>query len=557
MSTGGRVFPSVTGGGLARGAEAFVTGRARRRAEALQERQLSNSERITDLNAFTRLVPFLEIGTTLGDTDQATQNLFSRAFAVDAAEFQTLDLNKETIDSLVERVILDGFADITPEDARRTEVVRANQGLEPIIEVANLNRDRATMGIEGLRRIRNDPFRYDDFIARLEGLDPITIEFPDGRGPQTFDRVEAATLYVSMLRDQDVATARFGTLATERRAEIIDQIRDAVRQREFEVGAPAVSRILDIYDQAIEARDGSIIDAFLASGATQGEKLAMEVVRGSMAFGDEFLFEGFPPEMRRLMQVAAVVEAIQDADPEAVQDLVDQLPEALFGSFKEGPFGFGRPEFQLTELDPTGVTRAIGGGAGTIDPATVSQEVQIQGVMDVLGQELPEGQTAGQRRAIMVGQVGIENVVAGETRFAEAAVEITEETVTDQPTRSVEQQRIVDSQRRQITSLQRMLDTSTEPRVQRTLGRRIARLEAELAIDQTVLPIEREGTDEIPAGGIDPANVPASLRARVLQLNTLIRRRDNLVEGSPRLRQTFDPLIERALTTLRRLLAEG
>ncbi len=556
MSTGGRVFPSVTGGGLARGAEAFVTGRARRRAEALQERQISNTERITDLNAFTRLVPFFEVGTTLGDTDQATQNLFSRAFAVDAGEFQTLDLNRETIDSLVERVILDGFADISPEDARRTEVVRANQGLEPIIEVANLNRDRAKMGIEGLKRIREDPFRYDDFIARLEGLDPITIEFPDGRGPQTFDRVEAATLYVSMLRDQDVATARFGSLADERRSEIIDQIRDAVRQREFEVGAPAVSRILDIYDQAIEARDGSVIDAFLASGATQGEKLAMEVVRGSMAFGDEFLFEGFPPEMRRLMQVAAVVEAIQDADPEAVQDLVDQLPEALFGSFNEGPFGFGRPEFQLTELDPTGVTRGVG-GAGTVDPATVSQEVQIQGVFDVLGQELPEGQTAGQRRAIMVSQVGIENVVAAETRFAEAAAGVTEETVTDQPTRSVEQQRVVDSARRQITSLERMLSTATEPRVQRTLGRRIARLEAELAIDATVLPIEREGTDEIPAGGIDPANMPASLRARVLQLNTLIRRKETLSETAGAEQRVFNPLIERAKQTLRRLLSEN
>jgi len=508
-------------------------------------------------------VPFLATGTTLGDTDPATQALFGQAFEVDPLEFLDLDLNKETVDTFVDKITLEGFQDLTPEELASNEVIRANQGLTPIQEVADVTRDEAAMRIEAFRRIQNDPARLDDFVARVEGLDPITVVFPGTRPDMTFERVEAATLFVSMLRDQNAEDARFGNLEDARRSEIIDQIRDAVRQREFEVGAPAVSRVLDIYDSAIEAQDGSIIDAFLASGATEGEKLAMDVVRGSMAFGDEFLFEGFPPEMRKLMQVAAVVESIQKADPKAVADLVDQLAPIIFGSFKRGPFNFGRPEFQLA---PTGaVDIGGGGGGGTIDPRAASLEVQILGVIDVLGQELPEGQTADERRTILVGQVSEASVVAAEGRRAEAEADIVP-TVT--PDRSAVQQQIVDSQQRQITSLERLLSNATEEQVKRNIGRRIKRLEAEMAIDSTVLPIENIGTDEIPAGGIDPANMPASLRARVLQLNSLIRRRDSL---SPTIRAPHTPdsatqgiraaalnaPIERALSILRRLLAEG
>ncbi len=562
MSSGGRVFPSITGGGLSRGAEAFVASRERARQLALQKRQLSNQERITALNAFTTLVPFLATGTTLGDTDPATQALFGQAFEVDPLEFLDLDLNKETVDTFVDKITLEGFQDLTPEELASNEVIRANQGLTPIQEVADVTRDEAAMRIEAFRRIQNDPARLDDFVARVEGLDPITVVFPGTRPDMTFERVEAATLFVSMLRDQNAEDARFGNLEDARRSEIIDQIRDAVRQREFEVGAPAVSRVLDIYDSAIEAQDGSIIDAFLASGATEGEKLAMDVVRGSMAFGDEFLFEGFPPEMRKLMQVAAVVESIQKADPKAVADLVDQLAPIIFGSFKRGPFNFGRPEFILA---PTGAVDIGGGRGGTIDPRAASLEVQILGVIDVLGQELPEGQTADERRDILIGQVGLDAVVAAEGRRAEAEVD---EVPPVTPERSAVQQQVIDSQQRQINSLNRLLSESTSEEVKRNLGRRIKRLEAEIAIDSTTLPIEREGTDEIPAGGIDPANMPASLRARVLQLNSLIRRRESFTpdvraphrpgaESQSVQARALNAPIERALAILRRLLSEN
>ncbi len=530
MSTGGRVFPSVTGGGLSRGAEAFVAGRARRRAEALQDRQISNSERITSLNAFTTLVPFLEVGTRLGDTDRATQELFAQAFEVDPAEFQNLDLNKETVDTLVDRLTLEGFTGLTNEEIASTEVVRARQGLEPIQEVADVTRDRASLTIEAFKRIRNEPARLDDFVARVEGLDPITVVFPGDRPDMTFDRVEAASLYVSLLRDQDVATARFDALGAEQRKEVIDEIRDAVRQREFEVGSTAVSNVLDIYDSAIDARDGTIIDRFLASNVTEGEKLAMQVVAGSIAFGDEFLFEGFPPELRKLMQTSAIVEALQDADPEQVQELTDQLRESEFGSFKEGPFGFGRPRFQLSS---TTVAEEAGGG---IDPAAASLEVQTLGVMDVLGQELPEGQTEEQRRARLVTQVGEAVVVAAEGRNAEADAEDPPEA---EAALSAAQSQIVTSQQRQLVLLQarrasviertRGTPDETNPIgptqfAIRSIDARIATLEREIAIDSTALPFEKVGTDEVPKGGLDPAAMPQSVRNKVTRLNTMLRR---------------------------------
>jgi hypothetical protein len=234
------------------------------------------------------------------------------------------------------------------------------------------------------------------------------------------------------------------------------------------------------------------------------------------------------------MQVSAVVEAIQDADPEQVQELVDQLRESEFGSFKEGPFGFGRPRFQLSTTPTTGG----GTGGGGIDPSAASIEIQTRGVIDVLGQPLPEGQTEEQRRARLVTQVGEAVVVAAEGRKAEEDAEVVEE---DQPALSEAQGQIVASQQRQLILLQARrasviesaqrrrpgdVDSPIGPTqfAVRSIDNRIAQLETAIAIDSTVLPFEKEGTDEVPKGGLDPAAMPQSVRNMVTRLNTMLRR---------------------------------
>ena len=82
MSTGGRVFPSVTGGGLTRAATAIFDAQQAKRARALQERQISISEQSLALQQFGQLQSFLDPNTTIGDLLPSQLALFQRAHGV-------------------------------------------------------------------------------------------------------------------------------------------------------------------------------------------------------------------------------------------------------------------------------------------------------------------------------------------------------------------------------------------------------------------------------------------------------------------------------------------
>ena len=526
-----QIIPSAAGGGITRAAEFIFEAIQRKRDRALQERQVSNSERITSLNAFTTLLPFLEEGTRLRDIDPTGQRLFSQAFDVDPEAFGDLELNRETFAGIVDDLSRQQFEAATPQERETLATVRAAQGLEPISDISEFQRLSAVTSMEGLRTIRQDPQRLNDFIARQEGLDPITIRFPDGE-TQTFDRVEAAQIFAAARGDAATAGVQLQSLELERRDRLVEMVQDQVRKREFEIGEPAVLRIFDIFDQGDAA-----INAFIAdSRTTEGEKLAMNSLRGSISFGEEREFEGFPPELRRLMTVSKLVEQIQSADPEQVQDLVEQLPAALFGTFEEGFLGFGTPRFQVV---PPEEVPTIGEVAlGTVEEMTVEQVTE--GITNLLNDP-------SILRKDIVARFG-ESVVAAieKERVPTPAVSTPEE---------LQQQAVVDL-RNQKDTLTARLATAANPRVRTILEDQISRIDREILFESTVLPIEIKETQDgrIPAGGINPANVPGSQRAAVGRLNTLIRRKATVT--SPRAQKTLNVTIDRLKREIRTAIAE-
>lgn len=569
MSTGGRVFPSVTGGGLARGTGAVVDAIARRRQEALQLRQLENSERITSLSAVTLLLPHLPIGTTIGDLDPVTQRMVGDALGIDPTQpiFQDAILNRDSVAAFADRITLERLDDLTPEEQAEDEAVRAELGLTPIKEVADVERLRAAGVFKALNLIFDEPARMDDFVDRVQGLDPITITLPDGT-TKSFDRGLAAQLFVTMMRDQKLADFRFEQMNDATRQASISQIIDQVALREMAIQAPAVQRVMAVYDRAIEAGDYSIIQAFRDNpGIPQGDKLAMEVLDEGMLFGEAFRFRNLPESLVQLRDLAELVRIMQAADTEELQKIVDELDPLKFGTTREAFFfRIGAPTFILppgevgTRAEAEARARAQearDAGGGALVPTVEEQITAVLENLDVVP------------RATLVERTSEEIVALAETRRDVGGVDVDAVDPDAEPaaeptvisTLSEDQQGVVELQQSDLAELERLFAQTTAPRGRASLNSRIGRLRADIALNSTVLPIQtedvvREGQVTIPAGGIDPANMPATARTAVLQLNILIRRLENITRGQPQ-REALEFAINRQKLRLRRILAQG
>lgn len=575
MSTGGRVFPSVTGGGLARGTGAIVDAIARRRQEALQIRQIENSERITSLNAITQLLPHLPEGTTLGDLDPASQQMFGDAMGIDPSEpiFQAAELNRETVASMADKITVQRLGTLSPDELAQDEAIRAALGLNPIQAAVDVVRTQSEMILQALDTIFKDPARMIDFVKRQEGLDPITLEFPDGT-TKSFDRGLAAQLYVTMLRDQDADDFRFKNMDAQIKQDSINQIIEQVALREVAIAAPAVQRAMDVYDRALEASDYGIIAAFMANpGIGTGDKLAMEVLDRGMLFGEAHAFRNLPESIVQLRDIATLVIELQKADPEELQTLVDELDPATFGRFTESFFfRIGAPKFRPPPEELGTRTRAEADAAAAeaagrpvleardagvaLEPTV---EEQIQTVLLLLDEMDRDSLVARTSEEVVVQAEARRDGVIDPDADPGDAVEPDDTGVLT--TLSADQQAVVGVQQNDLAELERLFAEATNPRNRSSLNARIGRLRSDIALNSTVLPIQtedvvRDGQVTIPAGGIDPANMPATARTAVLQLNILIRRRANITRGRAQ-EEALEFSIARQKTRLRRILAQG
>jgi hypothetical protein len=503
--------------------------------------------------------------------------MFGDAMGIDPSEpiFQAAELNRDTVAAMADRITVQRLGTLTTEEQASDEAIRAALNLNPIQEAADVVRTQSEMLLEALDTIFKDPARMEDFVKRQEGLDPITLEFPDG-STKDFDRGLAAQLYVTMIRDQDTDDFRTANMDAQTRQEAITMIIDQVAEREVAIGPPAVIRAMAVYDQALEASDHGIIDAFMANpGIGIGDKLAMEVLDGGMLFGEAFAFRNLPESIIQLRDLAGLVEQMQKADPEELQKLVDELDPATFGRFTESFFfRIGAPTFRPPPDEPgtraraeadaaagvagagAGAGRVDAGGAAVLEP-TVEEQIQtVQLLLDEMD------------RDALVLRTSEEIVAQAEARRdgtidpdADPGAVVEPDDTGVLATLSREQQRVVDIQQRDLVELERLFAETTTPRGRSSLNARIGRLREDIAVNSTVLPIQteevvREGQVTIPAGGIDPANMPATARTATLQLNILIRRRANITRGRPQV-EALEGSINRQKTRLRRILARG
>lgn len=535
MSGGGRVFPSITGGGLTRAGEAIFSAALARSQRETQERQLSIAERAGALNQFTTLAGFLPPGAKLGSLGTAGMDLFQRAFGLPSEGLEDLDLNPETLETVIDaggRRIFEENPDLLLPS------IRSRFGLEPNQDVDALRGLDARLRFDALTQITNDPALKSEFVSRTLGRDPITITIPgrEGRPARSvsFDSTQAANIYAQFLLAQDREAFELSIKTDETSNGLVEEIQTAVQQggTGFSVSSTALTgRVIPTYNQAVQAGDLSVIENFLDT-ASPGEALAMQYLIGSIKAGETTFLEQLREQAPQLANFVEISNAIREGiGPEAAAEIMPGITEALGGmaGTLRNPL-FGGLEFTFEgNVAPGGAQASALPGFGN-----VPRDILVQTAQELFneGTKTREELTAVLGADVVNAALGAAAAPAGGPAPAAAAP------AASVPQGGYDPAAVPEGVRRQATQLNLLLtrqsggmmgrgSSQTIERLQREIRTAINLPDAEIAVQAVTL---REAEGEIPAGGIDPKDVPPSVQGEVEKLNGLVRRRARVTD---------------------------
>ena len=328
------VIPSAAGAGITRAAAAIFDAIQAEKNREVQRSRISIEDRSAKLRQFTTLAGMLDEGTTLGDLGQGGMDLFSDAFQIPSEGLESLDLSRQTLSTAMNAALLDMFEEGGEEALQGllTPAMRAMLQLEPDVDVAAERGLTARMRVQSLNTILSDPVMRREHVLRTLGQNPIRIRFPGDDQEFEFDSPTAANIYASFKAAQDEGKTTIALQESEQRNALIKEIQDAVEAGgQFVVSSPAIiGRIFPVFNQAIEqGSDDPILD-FLASDASEGEKIAMKFLTGSSEIGTRAALVGLPRPVQQYMLLresfAQTMDKSEvDAMMEAVLPILDPV----------------------------------------------------------------------------------------------------------------------------------------------------------------------------------------------------------------------------------------
>lgn len=512
------IFPSITGGGLTRAAEAILLAELRKKedvqkAEALalegrrvgvsergaaseEERnvisreQLDLSGRRVDLettahalNQFEAIVSMSPPGQTLGEHGAAIINLFGQAFNVDdPASFSELVLTPETMATLFDTAGRE-FMGSEEGQALIAPGVRAGMGLEANVDVEAAATSDAQLRMtinQGI--LRNSEFVEEAVLRAIGREQEVTVRIPSGVEGEpdeqiTFATEAAARIYAGWRMAREDFGYQISLEGIEDQSQFLLDIREAVAEAGHAVSDTTLTgTILPLFNRFVDPDnlDAEVeLAAFLHSDAEEGEKLALKYLLGSIAIGDDAFLRNLPPELQQFYAVGEALSNMLGDDRAA--EILPGLTEAL------GPDAISQlTQSRFLRNFQLGVS---GDPATPIDPNDRS-----------FGLGLANAPFALRLRAAR------DHLAAGE-------------------------------------SLEELLtDPDMKPDVAEALG-------LELPSSGTV-------TTAIPVGGYDILSVPAAAKADAQSVNRLLRRIDSVTD--PRARENIQKAINRLSARIRR-----
>lgn len=394
MAAGGRNIPSAAGRGITRAAEAIFGAIQAEKDRALQRRRLDIDERIASVNRFTTLTNFLPPGAKLGDLGESGMQLFSDAFDLPAEGMEDLDLNPETISTVLDARARELF-DTEEGKSLGLPAVRNLLGLEPNEAIADLETLQAQMTSQALTEITSDPGLMGEFVSRTLGRDPIQLRIPGVPGEISFDSPTAANIYSQFLLARERFSLELDLKKGEGLDKFVTEIQTAVSGAGQNVSSSALSgRIFPLYNQAVQSGETEGISAFLNDpNVTQGEKLALQFMLGSIGAGENVVLNELPPALRNFLVLGQTIRDI--LGPEAAAEVLPSITEALdptqFGVFRN-PF-FRKLQFEIPgAVSPDQPSDALGGIRlpepieGQPSAANVPEPIRLQAAIGVLAE---------------------------------------------------------------------------------------------------------------------------------------------------------------------------
>ncbi len=352
------VIPSAAGAGITRAAAAIFDAIQAEKNREVQRSRISIEDRSAKLRQFTTLSGMLDKGTTLGDLGQGGMDLFSDAFQIPSEGLENLDLSRQTLSTAMNTALLDMFEEGGEEGLQGllTPAMRAMLQLEPDSDVAALRGLTARMGVEDLNIILDDPVMRREHVLRTLGQNPVRIRFPGDDQEFEFDSPTAANIYASFVAAQEVNKTTIALQESEQRDALIKEIQDAVEAGgQFVVSSPAIiGRIFPVFNRAIEEGSDQPIVDFLASSASEGEKIAMKFLTGSSEIGSRAALANLPRPLQQFMLLReAFAKTMEKAEVDAMMEAVlPILDPAEFGEIqKRGLFGFREKQIVFPTLE--------------------------------------------------------------------------------------------------------------------------------------------------------------------------------------------------------------
>lgn len=337
MGTGGRTIPSGAGGGIARAGEAIARAIELKRSRALISRRLDIDEQVAAVTQYTTLSDLLPIGTTLGDLGPSGMELFEKAFGVPGEGLESLEMNEQTTETLLNSLSVD-FLESDEGKNLILPSIRSRLRLEPNAAVDELRTQEAELRSGALTNILNDPGLMGDFQANLAGQDPVRLRIPGVPGEISFDSPTAANIYAQFLLARERFSFELNLDDAEALSGLIDEIQKAVSESGQSISSPAIQgRIFPLYQRAVQSGETAEVVAFLNSETvSQGEKLALEFMLGSIGKGENVVLNNLPPQMRNFLVIGQTIRDI--LGPEAAAEILPSITEALdpqqFGIFR-------------------------------------------------------------------------------------------------------------------------------------------------------------------------------------------------------------------------------
>ncbi len=520
MSSGGRVFPSVTQGGLSRATSAVFDRLAARRAEGREERRLSVTEQSAAVNQFQALTAMIPVGTKLGELGDNVLDIFGRAFGLDPQEHLELDINPETLDTLMGSLGLDFIQD--------PEAVSSGIQNDAILRLFQLPRQSTIEAENAVNAAQTAAFgtimKSEELMRRFTldqlGDDPVTVTLPAFGDREAITREfttpTAANIWASAMLARDQLGLELDLTDEEVVAGLVNEIQEGVQEAGFSILSSVIrERVLPIYNASLEegGEGVDVINRFIDTpGRSQGEIEAIMLLVGSIGRGDNAFLAGLNPQVRNFILLGQAIRDI--VGPEAALEL---LPD--FTSIDERQFGrFRNPLFRRINFET--VQRPVGRDLSLVPP-----DVLVLSIQDLLEEGILTREELVELTSeadVAAAELNISSGVSTPGAAPRAGPDLT------RAERRIDRQGdLVASQRRQLANLEgRVLSDARGQRGRNLVNNRIDLLKEKIAVSETSLPFETEAGGAIPQGGIDPQNMPASVRSLAVQLNTLLRRQE-------------------------------